>query len=221
MKNTVLPCLLLLCIEVTPALAQRYQGVNIRNRKARQHRPPRPWRHEMQFTAKFPNARAVALQSWLNTQNLNDSRTYPTQFSLACYTTPYPKMAFGLELFYDENDNTISNGSSIVYIDQRKYLTLMAHVRYSWYKGDDEHPFEWYSDCGIGYGKDFGKGARYYGNLSEYDPVWSWQYDLGLQLQAVLAGCLIGKRKLRGIAELGYGTMYIFKAGLNYRFTTP
>lgn len=222
MKNSILPCglaLILLAGNVV-ASAQKYKGVNIINSKGKLYKEQKKWKHELQFGVKLPNAQAVAQWTWLNRWNINDYLRSASAFSLAYYASSFDKMSFGLELFYDENEKQVWQGSSLQYEEHRALITMLAHLRYCWFTGGKLDAWIWYSDLAVGYGADVTKGTDAYNAMTNNTDYSRWLYGPGLQCQAVFFGFIYGRKKVRAIGELGLGSMYLIKAGINYVFTS-
>jgi hypothetical protein len=219
MKNPVLPCLLFLCMGAIPVTAQRYQGVSIRNGKTKQHKDPAHWTHEVQVAVKFPSARGVSHSPWFSKANLEDFTTYFTGANLAYYASPGSKYSFGMELYYDVNKRAEIDQNNRLQSVHKDMLSALLQVRYYWYKpGDPGDENYWlYSGAGVGASttQTIIRGISYYPLDEEFQ---DWKYKSNFQYQVVVLGMIGGLANFRFVGELGYGTMFVVKAGVNYRF---
>ncbi|MNU26787.1 hypothetical protein D3C71_151660 [compost metagenome] len=218
MKNPVLPCFLLLCMAVS-STAQRYQGVSIQNSKAKQHKESRSWTHEVQLALKFPNARGVSRSLWLSKYNMSDYRIFPTGASLAYYTSPRRKYSVGIELYYDVNE-CAAISRNMVYSVRKDMVSGLLQFRYYWNEPGDPGNKDYRLYSGVGFGASTVQLTTR-GSYNDYPPeeeFVDWKYKGTLQYQAVVLGMVGGLGDFRFIGELGYGTMFIVKAGVNYRF---
>lgn len=211
---------MMLCIATVSATAQRYQGVSIRNGKTKQHKESTHWTHEVQFAVKFPNARGVSNAPWLSKSNLSDYMTYVTSANLAYYTSPNSKYSFGIELYYDINTRAEIGSKNIVYSVRKEMLSALLQFRYYWCApGDPGSSDYWlYSGAGIGASTEQFTTKNTFNNYPFEDDYQDWRYKGTLQYQTVVLGMIGGLGDFRFVGELGYGTLFIVKAGVNYRF---
>lgn len=200
--------------------AQKYKGVGIINSKGRIHKERYKWKHELQVGVKFPNAQAVAMYPWLTPENTDEYQQWASAFSLAYYMSLSEKVAIGLEAYYDENSYSVYEGYYLLYNAYRSFWTILLPFRYTWYAGAEGNgPCRWYSSLAIGYGFNLVREPYYYDKTVKDRSIYpDWRYKPGVQAQAVLLGLLYGSKKIRAVGELGYGSMYLVKAGLNYQF---
>lgn len=217
---TRLTLLLFALCSSLPLVAQRYNGVSIKNSKTRQYKESTRWTHEVQCAMKFPNARGVSQSPWFSKANLSDYTHYFTGANLAYYASPRNKYAFGVELYYDVNERAEIDPYNIVRFELKDMLSALVQFRYYWYKpgdpGDDNY---WlYSGAGMGAStvQITSRGVSGYYPLEE--DFLDWRYKNTLQYQTVVLGIIGGLADFRFVGELGYGTLFIVKAGVNYRF---
>ncbi|RQO31476.1 hypothetical protein DBR32_05815 [Taibaiella sp. KBW10] len=181
--------------------------MGIVNTKGKVYKEKRQWKFEAEIGLKFPNAREVAVYPWLSAENMDAYRTYFSLLSIGGMVVVSSRVAFGLEFYYDEQGDINDVNSKEAY---QQYLTALVKMRYCWQKEEDR-PCRIYSALAVGYGKDLaGHDDNYYGVVTKR--------ERGFEYQAVLLGLLCGRKKARFMGELGYGSMYLVKVGLNYRF---
>lgn len=209
----------LLCGSLSLA-AQRYQGVSLRNGKTKQYKASKHWTHEVQLALKFPNARGVSRAPWLSKTNLSDYTAYPSGANLAYYVSPGDKYAFGIELYYDANVRAVMGRDHMIYSERKDMVSSLLQFRYYWYKPGDpgSEDFWMYSGAGIGVGNTQLVSRGNYGFYPHDEDFLDWKYKNTLQYQAVVLGMIGGLADFRFVGELGYGTLFIVKAGVNYRF---
>ena len=203
-----------------PLEAQRYRGVSIKNGKTKRYKESTRWTHEVQCAMKFPNARGVSQSPWFSKANLSDYTHYFTAANLAYYASPNNKYAFGVELYYDVNERAEIDRYNIVRSIRKEMLSGLIQFRYYWYKpGDPGDENYWlYSGAGMG-ASTVQLTSR--GNISYYpldEDFQDWKYKSNFQYQVVVLGMIGGLANFRFVGELGYGTLFIAKAGVNYRF---
>ncbi|WP_222166883.1 hypothetical protein [Edaphocola aurantiacus] len=218
MKNPVLPGLLLLCMAATPAMAQRYQGVSIRNARAQKDKGRTGWRHEVQCSAKFPNARGVSLAPWLSSRNLH---TVYSNYAAGCaasyYATPPGRYAFGIDIYWDGNVRAVERNTAL-YAERKEMITALLQVKYYW-SVLSSSTYRLYS--ALGAGLSYNRYVNQSMDGLHYGDSGNWRYEGLWQYQATVLGILCGSGKFRFTGELGYGTLWLAKIGLNYSLTAP
>lgn len=196
-----------------PVHAQHYQGVRMVNRSEKQYWDKDGLDFELQIGAKFPNAQAIAESAWLSGKNINNYVRSLSAFTLGYMFCLDERWAIGQEVYLDYNKKQ-SMTADALHTQIKTYSTLLVRARYIWSENNKSN-LRFYSEAGLGIGWRFdtddytyftGGSARYSGSTNRRR----------FEYQAVLLGVLYGSGHWRLFGELGYGGLYLVKAGVNY-----